>query len=324
MLIKKVRALRLQSIQSCVLQHQKDEKEIHKYLKKIELELLLHRPLNKKVFHRPIIYIKQRVCALLRVLKHDYLNRQIAFRCKPTFFFAYFSNEMEAEIRILLVDDEENLVDLIQLNLELEGYKVKVARDGKEALKLYKEQRFNLVILDIMLPFVDGLQVCETIRLTDKQIPILMLSAKHSGQDRIAGLKSGADDYLVKPFNLEELLLRVQILVKRSAPAGNIGLTEYSFGENYANFDTYEFKGVNNQQGILSSREMKLLKLLIEKKGEVVSRDLILEMIWGVDVYPSTRTIDNYLLNFRKYFEKDPKNPVYFHSVRGVGYKFSE
>ena len=180
---------------------------------------------------------------------------------------------MEAEIRILLVDDEENLVDLIQLNLELEGYKVKVARDGKEALKLYKEQRFNLVILDIMLPFVDGLQVCETIRLTDKQIPILMLSAKHSGQDRIAGLKSGADDYLVKPFNLEELLLRVQILVKRSAPAGNIGLTEYSFGENYANFDTYEFKGVNNQQGILSSREMKLLKLLIEKKGEVVSRE---------------------------------------------------
>jgi len=118
--------------------------------------------------------------------------------------------------------------------------------------------------------------------------------------------------------------LRVQILVKRSAPAGNIGLTEYSFGENYANFDTYEFKGVNNQQGILSSREMKLLKLLIEKKGEVVSRDLILEMIWGVDVYPSTRTIDNYLLNFRKYFEKDPKSPVYFHSVRGVGYKFSE
>jgi two-component system alkaline phosphatase synthesis response regulator PhoP len=229
---------------------------------------------------------------------------------------------MEAETRILLVDDEENLVDLIQLNLDLEGYKVKVARDGKEALKLYKEQRFNLVILDIMLPYVDGLQVCETIRLTDKQIPILMLSAKHSGQDRVAGLKAGADDYLVKPFNLEELLLRVQILVKRSAPAGNIGLTEYSFGENYANFDTYEFKGVNNQQGILSSREMKLLKLLIEKKGEVVSRDLILEMIWGVDVYPSTRTIDNYLLNFRKYFEIDPKNPVYFHSVRGVGYKF--
>lgn len=231
---------------------------------------------------------------------------------------------MEAETRILLVDDEENLVDLIQLNLELEGYKVKVARDGKEALKLYKEQRFNLVILDIMLPYVDGLQVCETIRLTDKQIPILMLSAKHSGQDRVAGLKAGADDYLVKPFNLEELLLRVQILVKRSAPAGNIGLTEYSFGENYANFDTYEFRGVNNQQGVLSAREMKLLKLLIEKKGEVVSRDLILEMIWGVDVYPSTRTIDNYLLNFRKYFEKDPKNPLYFHSVRGVGYKFSE
>jgi len=232
---------------------------------------------------------------------------------------------MEAETRILLVDDEENLVDLIQLNLELEGYKVKVARDGKEALKLFKEQRFNLIVLDVMLPFVDGVQVCETIRLTDKQIPILMLSAKHSGQDRVAGLKAGADDYLVKPFNLEELLLRVQILVKRSSViTSNMSLTDYHFGENYANFDTYEFRGVRGQQGVLSAREMKLLKLLIEKKGEVVSRDLILEMVWGVDVYPSTRTIDNYLLSFRKYFESDPKNPKYFHSIRGVGYKFSE
>ncbi len=231
---------------------------------------------------------------------------------------------METETRILLVDDEENLVSLIQLNLEMEGYKVKVAGDGKEALRLFKEQRFNLIILDIMLPSVDGLQVCETIRLTDKQVPVLMLSAKHSGQDRVAGLKAGADDYLVKPFNLEELLLRVQILLKRSVSAGAIGLSSYTFGSNYVNFDTYEFRGINNQSGILSAREMKLLKLLIEKKGEVVSRDLILEMIWGVDVYPSTRTIDNYLLNFRKYFEEDPKNSKYFHSVRGVGYKFSE
>ncbi|MFM7022471.1 MAG: response regulator transcription factor [Flavobacteriales bacterium] len=232
---------------------------------------------------------------------------------------------MENEIRILLVEDEEHLVEVIQLNLELEGYKVKVANDGKQALKLFKEQRFNLVILDIMLPYIDGIQVCETIRLTDAQIPILMLSAKHTGQERIAGLKAGADDYLVKPFNLEELLLRVQILVKRSVVStGNIGLSEYSFGENWVNFGTFEFKGINGQQGILSNREVKLLKLLIEKKNEVVSRDLILEMIWGVDVYPSTRTIDNYLLNFRKYFEENPKAPRYFHSVRGVGYKFAE
>ena len=231
---------------------------------------------------------------------------------------------MENEIRILLVEDEEHLVHVIQLNLELEGYKVKVANDGKQALKLYKEQRFNLVILDIMLPYIDGIQVCETIRLTDSQIPILMLSAKHTGQDRITGLKAGADDYLVKPFNLEELLLRVQILVKRSSISSNLGLTEYAFGENWVNFETFEFKGVNGQQGLLSNRELILLKLLIETKNEVVSRDLILEMIWGVDVYPSTRTIDNYLLNFRKYFEQNPKSPRYFHSVRGVGYKFAE
>ncbi len=236
----------------------------------------------------------------------------------------FVGRNMENEVRILLVEDEEHLVELIQLNLELEGYKVKVASDGKQALKLFKEQRFNLLVLDIMLPYIDGIQVCETIRLTDAQIPILMLSAKHTGQDRITGLKAGADDYLVKPFNLEELLLRVQILVKRSLSSGNIGLSEYSFGENWVNFETFEFKGINGQSGILSNREMKLLKLLIEKKNEVISRDLILEMIWGVDVYPSTRTIDNYLLNFRKYFEQNPKTPRYFHSVRGVGYKFAE
>lgn len=229
------------------------------------------------------------------------------------------------EKRILLVEDEEHLIDAIKLNLELENYIVKVAEDGKKAIELWENQRFDLILLDVMLPNVDGLTVCETIRLKDSEIPILILSAKGSNSDKVQGLKAGADDYLLKPFNLEELLLRIQILIKKgeklrqSRPEIN---NEFNFGNNFVNFSTYAFKGVNNQNGQLTAREIQLIKLLIERKNEVVSRDTILELIWGVDVYPSTRTIDNYLLNFRKYFEEDPKSPNYFHSVRGIGYKF--
>lgn len=229
------------------------------------------------------------------------------------------------EKRILLVEDEEHLIDAIKLNLELENYIVKIAEDGKKAIELWENQRFDLILLDVMLPNVDGLTVCETIRLKDSEIPILILSAKGSNSDKIQGLKAGADDYLTKPFNLEELLLRIQILIKKgdklrqSRPEIN---DEFNFGDNTVNFSTYDFKGVKDQSGQLTAREIQLIKLLIERKNEVVSRDTILELIWGVDVYPSTRTIDNYLLNFRKYFEKDPKSPVYFHSVRGIGYKF--
>lgn len=228
--------------------------------------------------------------------------------------------------RILLVEDEENLVDVIKLNLEAEGFVVKVAGDGKRAIEMYREQRFDLIVLDIMLPNVDGITVCETVRLENSKLPILMLSAKSSPSERVAGLKAGADDYLVKPFDLEEFLLRIQLLLKRNAreEGKDVDMVDYSFGENNVNFQTYEFKGVDGKKGKLSARENKLLKLLIDRKHQVVSRDQILELVWGVDVYPSTRTIDNYLLNFRKYFEADPKEPIYFHSVRGVGYKFTD
>lgn len=228
--------------------------------------------------------------------------------------------------RILLVEDEEHLIDAIKLNLELEDYTVKIAEDGKKAIDLWENQRFDLILLDIMLPNVDGLTVCETIRLKDSEIPILILSAKGSSTDRILGLKAGADDYLLKPFNLEELLLRIQILIKKGEKLrqNRSEIEEkFNFGSNMINFTTYEYEGINDQKGQLTAREIQLLKLLIERKNEVVSRDTILELIWGVDVYPSTRTIDNYLLNFRKYFEIDPKSPKYFHSVRGIGYKFN-
>ena len=226
--------------------------------------------------------------------------------------------------RILLVEDEDHIRENLKLNLELEDYEVVAVPDGSKAVKAFNEQRFNLVILDVMLPEMDGFDVCEQIRLTDLEVPILFLTAKDTSQDKIKGLKTGGDDYMTKPFNLEELLLRVKNLLKRSAKLYEDGsFTEYEFGGNKINFATYEANSVTGQLK-LTSKEMKLLKLLIDRKNEVVSRNEILKIVWGYDVYPSTRTIDNFILAFRKYFEKDPKNPTYFHSIRGVGYKFTD
>ena len=172
-----------------------------------------------------------------------------------------------------------------------------------------------------MLPEMDGVSVCQTIRLEDSEVPILFLSAKHTSQDRITGLKSGADDYLTKPFEFEELLLRISALVKRGSKQQRVE-DSYSFGGNSIDFNSYNVSTHDGKVIQLSVKEIRLLKLLIESAGDVVSREKILEVVWGVDVYQSTRTIDNYILNFRKLFEKNSKQPEYIFSVRGVGYKF--
>jgi len=226
-------------------------------------------------------------------------------------------------MRILLVEDEENIRDVVKLNLELEGYEVITASDGLEALKRFKEGRYNLIILDIMLPEMDGLAVCEQIRLEDSETPILFLTAKDTPADIILGLEKGADDYVTKPFNLQEYLLRVKVLLKHSTKgtAAEKELQIFSFGNNEVNFATYQAKGINGVIN-LTKKEAKLLKLLFERVNEVVSREQILQFVWGYDVFPTTRTIDNFILNFRKNFEKNPKEPAFFHSVRGVGYKF--
>ncbi len=228
--------------------------------------------------------------------------------------------------RILLVEDEENLREVIKLNLEMEGYEVEVATTGKAALKKVKDQRFNLYILDVMMPEMDGFEVCQTIRLTDTETPILFLTARNASQDKVDGLKMGADDYLTKPFNLEELLLRVKILIRHSVKGAKAD-AEYStarFGGNEVNFVTFDALTHSGEKYQLTKKEAALLKLLIERKDSVVSRTQILQFVWGYDVYPSTRTIDNFIMNFRRHFEKDPSNPVHFHSVRGVGYKFTD
>ena len=223
--------------------------------------------------------------------------------------------------RILLVEDEQSIRDTVKLNLELEGYEVVTASTGKKALKAIKEQHFDLIILDIMLPEVDGYQIAEQTRLTNTRVPIIMLTAKSEGADRIHGLKKGADDYLTKPFQLEELLLRVEKLLTRTKIEAGEAVDTVEFGRNRVDFQTYEAetpRGVIN----LTKKEAMLLKLLVDRNNEVVSRQQILQSVWGYDVYPSTRTIDNFILSFRKYFEEDPKDPKFFQSIRGVGYKF--
>ncbi len=226
-------------------------------------------------------------------------------------------------MRILLVEDEESIREAVKLNLELEGYEVVATGNGKKALEYIGGQHFDLLLLDVMLPDLDGFSITEQVRLTNNETPILILTAKDMAQDRITGLKKGADDYLTKPFNLEELLLRVSNLLRRSQRVKGEALEMFEFGGNKINFETFEATTFEGKVQMLTKKEAMLLKLLVERKNEVVSRNQILQAVWGYDVFPSTRTIDNFILAFRKYFEKDAKNPQFFHSIRGVGYKFT-
>ncbi len=232
----------------------------------------------------------------------------------------------ENKLSVLLVEDEENLHEALRLNLELEGYEITSAYDGQQALQKIEQEYFDLIIMDVMLPGLDGISVTENIRLQNNDVPILILSAKNTSADRVTGLKKGADDYLTKPFNLEELLLRVEKLIRknrRMQEKDTIGDT-YTFGKNSIDFKAQEVLTRSGERLQISKKEAMLLKLLIENKNEVVPREKILQSVWGYNVYPTTRTIDNFILNFRKYFEEDSRNPQYFHSVRGVGYKYSE
>lgn len=262
------------------------------------------------------------------IIEFKFLNRilQIAHTlksiCEQAIVSEYFCSMSH---RVLLVEDEEHLLEAIQLNLELEGYHVVAVKDGKTALDKALNERFNLIILDVMIPEMDGFEVCERIRLENKQVPIIFLTAKNTGQERVQGLKLGADDYLSKPFNLEELLLRASALIQRGidrskgAPTPSV----FEFGGNKIDFNSFVINTFQGQELTLSKKEIQLLKLLIDRRGEVVSRRQILEIVWGYDIFPSTRTIDNYILAFRKYFEPNSKTPKHFHSIRGVGYRFT-
>tara|TARA_R110002072_G_scaffold291008_1_gene458912 strand:+ start:32745 stop:33422 length:678 start_codon:yes stop_codon:yes gene_type:complete len=222
--------------------------------------------------------------------------------------------------KICVVEDEKSIGEIIQLNLELEGYLVQLIDNGGVARSLFEHDiHFDLVILDVMLPIVNGVDLCKQIREKSK-VPILFLSAKGTTSDRIEGLKAGGNDYLPKPFDLEELLLRVVALIG----IHQLELDEVSINDKTVNFKTFNITNIQtNEIEHLSKKEIALIQLFIEKEGEVISRNEILDRLWGKNKFPTTRTIDNYILNFRKMFEQNPKNPKHFHSIRGVGYKFT-
>jgi len=227
-----------------------------------------------------------------------------------------------AGARVLVVDDEENLALGIAENLAAEGYATEVAFDGRQALEQVRGGSFDLVLLDVMMPELDGFAVCRELRAEGDEVPILFLTARGALGDRIEGLEAGGDDYMPKPFALAELLLRVAAIVRRrhwyARPESSV-----AFGRNEVDFRTYRGRSWDGDEQHLTHKEAMILKCLAEREGEVVSREDILDTVWGYDVFPSTRTIDNFIVRLRKRFERDPETPAHFHTVRGVGYRFT-
>jgi two-component system, OmpR family, alkaline phosphatase synthesis response regulator PhoP len=227
--------------------------------------------------------------------------------------------------KVLLVEDEETLALGLEFNLKEEGYIVTRAADGKKALRQFESKDFDLVILDVMLPYVDGFEVARKIRLESPQMPILMLTARTRAQDRVKGLEAGADDYLTKPFHLKELLLRVRGMLKRKMwyQAAANQHPVYRFGENEIRFNdlTARCHGHDIQ---LTPHEAMVMKYLIDHKGKVLSRKELLEKVWQVPSDVETRTVDAFIARLRKYFEPDPAHPVHIKSIRSAGYLFVE
>lgn len=233
--------------------------------------------------------------------------------------------------RILIIEDEMHIAEGLKLNLLLQEYDVSIAPDGMAGLQQWREWRPDLIVLDIMLPLIDGLSVLRNIRLEDEQIPILILSARGDSRDKVKGLSYGVDDYLSKPFDLEEFLLRVERLLIRTSwnqkdgrsdmVATSLLAGDYEFGSNRINFDTL-IAYCKCGKVHLTDQEIKLLKLFITNRGKPLSRKKLLEIGWGYTGKTTTRTVDNFIVRLRKYFEDDPKKPVYFKSIRSVGYIF--
>jgi len=234
-------------------------------------------------------------------------------------------------IKILVVEDDAHIAEGLHLNLTLQNYDVQIAANGIDGLRKWKDWRPHLIVLDLMLPGMDGLRVLQNIRLEDERLPILILSARGEAADKIKGFGYGVDDYLAKPFNLEEFLLRVKRLLSRAvwqpgqgerSPGDRESVwSVYVFGNNRIDFTTASaFCRAGEIQ--LTEQEIKLLKLFISNRGKPLSRRKLLEIGWGYSRDTTSRTVDNFMVRFRKYFEDDPQKPVYFKSRRAVGYVF--
>ncbi|MFW6198826.1 MAG: response regulator transcription factor [Acidobacteriota bacterium] len=227
--------------------------------------------------------------------------------------------------RILVVEDEADLGRTVRDNLAAAGHDVEWVREGPAALERAAAGQLDLIVLDVMLPGMDGFEVCRRLRDRGQQVPVLFLTARSEPEDRIRGLEEGGDDYLPKPFRLRELLLRVGAILRRSdwyAPGGDEG-ARVRFGDSRVDLSTYRGVDGRGRRHELTHKEAMILELLAEREGEVVSRDEILDRVWGRGAYPSSRTVDNFILRLRRRFEPDPASPRHFHTVHGVGYRFT-
>jgi two-component system alkaline phosphatase synthesis response regulator PhoP len=227
--------------------------------------------------------------------------------------------------RILLVEDDSALAAGISENLRTDGYLVDVLQDGRAATQHLEGAGYDLLVLDVMLPGCSGFDICRALRARGGTTPVIFLTARGDPEDRIRGLEAGGDDYLTKPFHLKEFLLRVRAILRRwewYRGAPEAGQRSLEFGGNIAYFDEFRATSRDGMTHELTEKEAMILKLLAESNGRVVSRDELVERVWGYEIFPSTRTVDNFILRLRKRFERDPANPRHFRSVRGVGYRF--
>lgn len=228
--------------------------------------------------------------------------------------------------QVLLVEDDAHIANGLKFNLEMEGYSVTHMLDGLQARDvLFQERRvFDLIILDIMLPNFSGFDLCHALRRSHNYTPVLMLTAKNFEKDKIKGLQLGADEYITKPFSLEEVLTRIEVLLRRQAWQKQVqAFSEYRFGQVWVDFDRFAVE-VAGQSLRLTPLELRLLKVFAENEGRVLSREELLNQVWDIQDAGSLRTVDNFVMRLRRYFEADPAHPSHFHAVRGVGYKFTQ
>jgi DNA-binding response OmpR family regulator len=222
--------------------------------------------------------------------------------------------------KILIIEDDPALLIGLSESLSNEQYSVTKAEEGLKGYTLASEGNFDLILLDIILPFKDGLDICRDLRKGGINTPIIMLTSKSEEVDKIVGLEIGADDYMTKPFSVKELLARIKALLRRAEPAVP-GMEEYSFGKVKMNLKKMEVEK-DGEPVRLSATEYKILSYFIEHEGEVISRNKFLDDVWGYDAFPTTRTVDNYILSLRKKIEDDPSSPEHIVTIHTIGYKF--
>ncbi len=231
----------------------------------------------------------------------------------------------DSPYRVLVVEDDPAIAAGIAENLRAEGFTVDMVHDGERAVEWFERERCDLLVLDVMLPGRDGFEVCRILRARGIMTPVLFLTARGDPADRVRGLEAGGDDYLAKPFHLQEFLLRIRAILRRwdwYTASTAAAASTLRFGGNEVDFRTFGGRSWTGEVQELTEKEAMILKVLAEKPGEIVSREDLLERVWGYDVFPSTRTVDNFILRLRKRFERDPANPRHFLTVWGVGYRF--